>query len=70
VAEALGLPLIELPGMEADDVMATLACRGERDGFEVVLVTSDKDMLQPSPKVTPRPPAGRATSTCAWMPAR
>ena len=46
MAVALGLPVIELPRMEADDVMATLARRGERDGFEVVLVTSDKDMLQ------------------------
>src|SRR6266513_988651 len=64
VAEALGLPLIELPGMEADDVMATLACRGERDGFEVVLVTSDKDMLQlVTDKVTILAPAGRGGGT-------
>ena len=46
IAGALGLPVIELPGVEADDVMATLARRGEQAGFEVVLVTSDKDMLQ------------------------
>jgi DNA polymerase-1 len=60
VAEALGLPLIQLPGMEADDVMATLACRGEKDGFDVVLVTSDKDMLQlVTDKVTILAPSGR-----------
>jgi DNA polymerase-1 len=47
MAEALGLPVIEIPGMEADDVMATLAARAERDGFEVVLVTGDKDLVQP-----------------------
>lgn len=46
VAGALGLPVVEVPGVEADDVMATLARRGAADGFEVVLVTSDKDMLQ------------------------
>jgi DNA polymerase-1 len=46
MARALGLPVIEIPGMEADDVMATLACRGERDGFEVVLVSGDKDLVQ------------------------
>jgi len=46
LAQALGLPVIEIPGMEADDVMATLAARGARDGLEVVLVTGDKDMLQ------------------------
>src|SRR5262249_39551252 len=46
LATALGLPVIETPGMEADDVMATLARRAVRDGIEVVLVTGDKDMLQ------------------------
>src|SRR5262245_41150992 len=39
---ALGLPVLEIRGMEADDVMATLARRGEEAGFEVALVTSDK----------------------------
>ncbi len=46
LAQALGCPVIEIPGMEADDVMATLAARGARDGLEVTLVTADKDMLQ------------------------
>src|SRR5258706_4902804 len=46
LARAIGLPVIEVPGMEADDVMATLARRGEAEGHEVVLVTGDKDMLQ------------------------
>ncbi len=46
LAQALGLPVLEIPGMEADDVMATLAARGAREGLEVVLVTGDKDMLQ------------------------
>lgn len=46
LAQALGLPVIEIPGVEADDVMATLAARGRADGHEVVLVTGDKDMLQ------------------------
>ena len=68
VAEALGLPLIELPGMEADDVMATLACRGERDGFEVVLVTSDKDMLQlVTENVTILAPSGRPSDEYVRM---
>jgi DNA polymerase-1 len=46
LARCLGLPVIEKPGMEADDVMATLARRGAEAGYEVVLVTGDKDMLQ------------------------
>jgi DNA polymerase-1 len=46
LARAMGLPVLEVPGMEADDVMATLAHRGELEGHDVALVTSDKDMLQ------------------------
>jgi len=46
LAQAIGLPVIEKPGMEADDVMATLARAGAAAGYDVVLVTGDKDMLQ------------------------
>ncbi|MFM7232764.1 MAG: DNA polymerase I [bacterium] len=46
LARCLGLPVIEKPGMEADDVMATLARMGSEAGYEVLLVTGDKDMLQ------------------------
>jgi DNA polymerase-1 len=46
LAWALGLPVVQEPGIEADDVMATLARRAEADGYEVVLVTSDKDLAQ------------------------
>ena len=46
LARCLGLPVLEKPGMEADDVMATLARLGADAGYEVLLVTGDKDMLQ------------------------
>ncbi len=46
LARCLGLPVIEKPGMEADDVMATLSRMGAESGHEVLLVTGDKDMLQ------------------------
>ncbi len=46
LARCLGLPVLEKPGMEADDVMATLSRTGAEAGFEVILVTGDKDMLQ------------------------
>jgi DNA polymerase-1 len=46
MAQALGLPVLEVPGVEADDVMATLAHRAQSDDVDVVLVTSDKDLLQ------------------------
>jgi DNA polymerase-1 len=46
LARCLGLPVLEKPGMEADDVMATLSRIGAEAGYEVLLVTGDKDMLQ------------------------
>ena len=46
LARCLGLPVLEKPGMEADDVMATLSRLGVDAGYEVLLVTGDKDMLQ------------------------
>jgi DNA polymerase-1 len=46
LATAIGLPVIEKQGMEADDVLATLARQGREAGYEVLIVTGDKDMLQ------------------------
>lgn len=44
--EAFDIPLIRIEGVEADDVMGTLAWRAEAEGYEVVLVSGDKDLLQ------------------------
>src|ERR1039457_1884736 len=41
-----GIPILEYPGFEADDVIGTLARRAEALGMDVVIVSSDKDMLQ------------------------
>jgi len=46
VVEAFRLPLIKVPGVEADDVIATLARRGREQGHEVVVVSGDKDLMQ------------------------
>ena len=46
VFEALRLPLLEVPGFEADDVLGTLVDRMGSEPVEMVLVTADKDMLQ------------------------
>ncbi len=46
VARALNVPVIEEPGYEADDVIGTLARRAREQGFEVVIVTGDKDFAQ------------------------
>jgi DNA polymerase-1 len=40
------LPVLELPGYEADDVIATLAMHGRDEGLDVWIVTSDKDLFQ------------------------
>jgi DNA polymerase-1 len=44
--DAMRIPVLEYPGFEADDVIGTLARRAEEAGCEVVIVSSDKDMLQ------------------------
>src|ERR1043166_4874907 len=46
VLEAMRIPILEYPGFEADDVIGTIARRAERESFEVVIVSSEKDMLQ------------------------
>jgi DNA polymerase-1 len=46
VLEAMRIPVLEYPGFEADDVIGAIARRGEREGLEVVIVSSDKDMMQ------------------------
>lgn len=46
VVEALNLPLVVVPGVEADDTIGTLAVKAEAEGMEVVLVSGDKDLMQ------------------------
>lgn len=46
VIKALGFPLIAISGVEADDVIGTLAIQAEQQGYEVLISTGDKDMAQ------------------------
>jgi DNA polymerase-1 len=46
ILDAMRIPILEYKGYEADDVIGTIARRAEREGYEVVIVSSDKDMLQ------------------------
>ena len=63
--EALGVPIVTCEGYEADDVIGTIAGRAAAAGYDVVIVTGDKDLLQlvhdgtPSPDAA-GPPAGQS----------
>ncbi len=46
VVEAYRIPVLELPGWEADDIIGTLARRGEKENLACYLVTPDKDFMQ------------------------
>ena len=46
LVKALGLPTSKAPGFEADDLLATLARKGVKQGLRVILVTGDKDAFQ------------------------
>ena len=46
VLEAMKVPVLRVPGYEADDVMGTLATQAEAKGWHTYLVTGDKDMMQ------------------------
>ncbi|MGM0411244.1 MAG: DNA polymerase I, partial [Bacillota bacterium] len=44
--ENLNIPIFEKTGYEADDIIGTLAKRGEEEGWHVIIVTGDRDALQ------------------------
>ena len=60
---AMKIKCIELPGFEADDILGTLAKRGEAEGYEVRILSGDRDLLQTATKKTaviiPRTHAGK-----------
>ncbi len=44
--DAMNIPVLQFPGFEADDVIGAIACRQQPKPLDVVIVSSDKDMLQ------------------------
>ncbi len=46
VLKAMEIPIMEQAGLEADDILGTLAKKAEKDGMEVSLVSGDRDLLQ------------------------
>ncbi|VAW72614.1 DNA polymerase I, partial [hydrothermal vent metagenome] len=53
IVRAMGLPLLQVPGVEADDVIGTLAKKATAAGWHTVISTGDKDLAQlVNPQVT------------------
>lgn len=46
VLSAMGIQIVEQPGLEADDILGTLAKRAQKEGMAVSLVSGDRDLLQ------------------------
>lgn len=46
IVEALNIKMIAMPGFEADDVIGTVAVEAAAKGYEVVIITGDKDFMQ------------------------
>jgi DNA polymerase-1 len=46
LVEAMRIPIVEVPGVEADDVIGTLAAQADARGVRTVVVTADKDLMQ------------------------
>jgi DNA polymerase-1 len=67
VADVLRVPVLEEAGFEADDVIGTLACRAREQGWDVVIVTGDKDFAQlVGEKVTLYDPMAEASGRGGW----
>ncbi|MEH6657796.1 DNA polymerase I [Leeuwenhoekiella marinoflava] len=46
ILKAMHVPFVEIPGVEADDLIGTLAKQAEKEGYQVFMVTPDKDYAQ------------------------
>ena len=46
ICNAMGMPVVEIPKVEADDVIATLAVMGSQQGMPIVISSLDKDLMQ------------------------
>lgn len=61
----MGVMVIEAPGYEADDILGTLSRQGEKNDFDVVLLSGDRDLLQLATKKTlikiPKTKGGKTT---------
>lgn len=64
ILRAMTIPVIDQPGYEADDILGTIAAAGEREGFDVCVVSGDRDLLQLATEVVKiKIPKTKATGT-------
>ena len=64
VLRAMGIKVVEAPGFEADDILGTLANKGQAQGIDVSLVSGDRDLLQiATDKIKIRIPKTKGGST-------
>lgn len=67
IIEAYNIPIIEKKGFEADDVIGTLSVKAEQAGFEVLMMTPDKDYAQlVTPKVRMYKPGRSGKESEIW----
>ena len=64
VLKAMGVATVEKPGLEADDILGTIAARAEEAGLEVSIISGDRDLLQlATQRVKIRIPKTKRTGT-------
>lgn len=62
--QAMGIPVMELEGYEADDILGTVSRQMEKEGLEVAIVSGDRDLLQlAADDILIRIPKTKATGT-------
>ena len=70
IVEAYNIPVIEYDGFEADDVIGTIAKQAENEGFEVFMMTPDKDFAQlVTPNIKMYKPRRFGNDSEIWGPA-
>ena len=61
ILRAMNIDIVEMEGYEADDVLGTLSCYGEKQGLDVIILSGDRDTFQlATDKVTIRIPHTKA----------
>lgn len=67
IVEAFNIPIVEVPTYEADDTIGTLAKQAEKEGFQVYMVTPDKDYAQlVSPNIFMYKPSRQGNGIDIW----